>query len=536
VLLQYEGYNAGSNPGRVNEAFTDEMLSDGYAVLGVSIRGTACSGGEFSLFDKRWGTDGRTVVEWAARQPWSTGKVAMFSFSYAGISQLLTAAQRPKGLVAVAPGMVVSDMYRDVGYPGGIANAGFPVAWEAALHASWAQALPQARADGDAECVADVARHQALGLPDGVVLTGFQHPYDDTFFRTHSPEAGLSRIDVPVLGEMAWQDEQTGPRGGLAFDRLDPDRTWVVGSNGIHGMYAKSPDSRALLHRFFDHYLKGERNGWTSTPHRQLWFEADPTTYRSRFRVVGDTIASHTRRLYLGAGGRLTASAPTVRSSSTGYLTPVPSPGLVSEALVVDPSSYSGGLTWQTTPTNPLGSAAFTTGPLRKDLVLAGSASLDLWVRAQAPDADVQVTITEVRPDGQETYVQRGWLRLSHRALDATRSTALRPYHPHTAATQRDLPVGRAVKARIEVLPFAHAFRAGSRLRVWLDSPSPTGLWAFAPNDLPGGLTQPTRLEVLHDAAHPSALVVGDLRRDAPGARPACGSLVSQPCRSDPLG
>ena len=536
VLMQYEGYNAGSNPGRVNEAFTDEMLSDGYAVLGVSIRGTACSGGEFSLFDKKWGTDGKAVVEWAARQPWSTGRIAMFSFSYAGISQLLTAAQQPKGLVAVAPGMVVSDMYRDVGYPGGIANAGFPAAWEAALHLSWAQALPQARADGDLECVANVAAHQALGVPNGVVLTGFAHPYDDTFFRTHSPEAGLDRIDVPVLGEMAWQDEQTGPRGGLAFDRLDPDRTWVVGSNGIHGMYAKSPDSRALLHRFFDHYLKGERNGWTATPHRQLWFEAGIPSYRSRFKVVGDRIPSTVRRFYLGADGRLTVAAPTARSSSTSYATPTASPGLVSEALVVDPASYSGGLTWQTMPTNPLGSAAFTTAPLRKDLVLAGSASLDLWVRSTAPDADVQVTVTEVRPDGQETYVQRGWLRLSHRALDMARSTALRPYHPHTQATQTDLPAGKAVKARIEVLPFAHAFRAGSRLRIWLDTPSATGLWAFAPNDLPGGATQPTQLEVLHDAAHPSALVVGDLRRDAPGALPACGTLVSQPCRTDPLG
>src|SRR5690242_17493320 len=201
VLMQYEGYNAGSNPGRVNEAFTDEMLSDGYSVLGVSMRGTACSGGEFSLFDPHWGTDGKAAVEWAAQQPWSTGRVAMFSFSYAGISQLLTAAQRPRGLVAVAPGMVVSDMYRDVGYPGGIANAGFPAAWEAALHLSWAQALPQARAEGDAECLANVASHQALGVPEGVVITGFQHPYDDAFFRSHSPERGLSRIDVPVLGE-----------------------------------------------------------------------------------------------------------------------------------------------------------------------------------------------------------------------------------------------------------------------------------------------------------------------------------------------
>lgn len=538
VLMQYEGYNAGSNPGRVNEAFTAEALADGYAVLGVSIRGTACSGGEFDLFDPRWGTDGAEAVTWASRQPWSTGRVGMFSFSYAGISQLLVAAQRPRGLVAVAPGMVVSDMYRDVGYPGGIANAGFPVAWEAALHASWAQALPQARTDGDLECVANIARHQALGLPRGVVVSGLSHTYRDAYYVGRSPERGLGRIDVPVLGEMAWQDEQTGPRGGLAFEQLDPARTWTVGTNGHHGMYAASPTSRRLLHRFFDRYVKGERNGWERTPHHQLWFETGAATYDPRFVVSGRTAAPRTttQRLYLGPGGTLRASRPAGGSGSDGataYLTPSVSAPVVSEALVVDPASYAGGLTWQTVPVDPLGSAAFTTAPLTRDLVAAGSASLDLWVRSSVPDADVQVTITEVRPDGQEQYVQRGWLRLSHRALDRARSTATRPVHPFTAAAQRDLPSGTPVLARVEVLPFAQAFRAGSRLRVRLDTPSATGLWAFAPNDLPAGLTPPSRLEVLHDARHPSALVLGRLAVDAPGRVPACGSVVSQPCRAD---
>ncbi|WP_232677607.1 CocE/NonD family hydrolase [Nocardioides sp. R-C-SC26] len=537
VLMQYEGYNAGSNPGRVNEEFVAEMLADGYAVLGVSIRGTACSGGEFELFDPRWGSDGAEAVTWASRQPWSTGKVGMFSFSYAGIAQLLTAARRPAGLAAIAPGMVVSDMYRDVGYPGGIANSGFPVAWEAALHVSWAQALTQARADGDVECVVNVLRHQALGLPRGVVLSGLAHPYRDAFFTSRSPERGLGRIQVPVLGEMAWQDEQTGPRGGLAFEKTNPETTWTVGTNGIHGMYAASPSSRRLLHRYFDHFLKGEQNGWQRTPHHQLWFESSLPDYEPRFVVSTrrHRMPTTTRRLYLGAGGRLDTARPRTASPATGYLTPGISPSLVSEALVVDPATFAGGLTWQLSPVLPGTSAAFTTPPLKRDLLLAGSASLDLWVRAQTRDADVQVTVTEVRPDGQEVYVQRGWLRLSHRALVRSESTSRRPVHPFTRGAQRNLPIGRAVLARVEILPFAQAFRAGSRLRIYVDSPSATGLWAFLPNSLPTGLTPPSRLEVLHDAEHPSALVVGRVGDDAPGNAPACGTLVSQPCRPDPL-
>ncbi len=529
VLLQYDGYNAGSNPTRVNPDFAAEMLADGYAVLGVSVRGTACSGGRFDLFSPKWATDGKTAVEWAARQPWSTGKVGMFSFSYAGITQLLTAAERPQGLAAVAPGMVVSDMYRDVGYPGGITNLQFPAVWEAALHLSWAQAAQQAESSNDPECLTNVAANQALGIPGGVGVSGLQHPYDDRYMRSRSPERGLGRIDVPVLGEMAWQDEQTGPRGGLAFERTDPKRTWVVGTNGMHGMYAASPDSRRLLHAFFDRYLKGERNGWARTPHLQLWHEALVDGYRPSWvsRFPDGTADTRVRRLYLGPDGRL-GGRPPGRTGSTPYVSGLPSPGVVSEQVAVDQSTAYG-LTWQVMPVDPAGSAAFTTRRLGSDLTLAGSASLDLWVRSTIPDTDVQVTITEVRPDGREMYVQRGWLRLSHRALDRRRSTPNRPVHPHTIAAQRDLPVGKAVPARVEVLPFVHTFRAGSRLRVWLDSPSQTGLWGFGPS-------APAPIEVVHGPKRPSRLVVAELDDgDARTPLPGCGQVASQPCRPDPL-
>lgn len=68
-------------------------------------------------------------------------------------------------------------------------------------------------------------------------------------------------------------------------------------------------------------------------------------------------------------------------------------------------------------------------------------------------------------------------------------------------------------------------------MRIWLDTPSQTGLWGFAP-----GATPPTVLEVLHDRDHPSRLVVAELKDGrARTALPACGEIASQPCRTDPL-
>jgi hypothetical protein len=176
--------------------------------------------------------------------------------------------------------------------------------------------------------------------------------------------------------------------------------------------------------------------------------------------------------------------------------------------------------------------AAYTTEPFAADQTFLGSASLDLWLASAARDTDVQVTLTEVRPDGQELYIQKGWLKASQRALDPARSTALRPFQTHQQADIADLPPGQPALLRVELFPFGHVVRAGSRLRVWIEAPTVVPeLWSFVPNP------QATQNTVLHDAAHPSALVLPLVPNDAQRAAglPACGSLIRQPCRPDPL-
>ena len=73
----------------------------------------------------------------------------------------------------------------------------------------------------------------------------------------------------------------------------------------------------------------------------------------------------------------------------------------------------------------------FESTALECDKLFAGPGSVDLTLSSTAPDTDLQVTLTEVRPDGQEVFVQQGWLRASHRAEDPALSTALRPYQTH---------------------------------------------------------------------------------------------------------
>src|SRR5439155_2997005 len=100
----------------------------------------------------------------------------------------------------------------------------------------------------------------------------------------------------------------------------------------------------------------------------------------------------------------------------------------------------------------PPGTArSYTSEPLATDTVALGSASLDLWISSTAPDTDFQATLTEVRADGQEMYVEKGWLRASHRKLDAAKSTVLRPYQTHAQADFAPLVPGQVTPVRIEI-------------------------------------------------------------------------------------
>ena len=138
------------------------------------------------------------------------------------------------------------------------------------------------------------------------------------------------------------------------------------------------------------------------------------------------------------------------------------------------------------------------------------------------------MTITEVRPDGEEVYVQSGWLRASHRALDEAASTELRPVHTHLESDAEPLPAGELTAVRVEVFPFAHPFRRGSRLRVTIDAPGGNRpVWAFE------SVSDGETVTVGHGGATPSRLVLAEVADvDVPDAAPACGSLRSQPCRT----
>lgn len=515
VLITYDGYDSGT--------YSDPSWNEaGYIVLGVNMRGTGCSQGSFPVLRADvWGADGGEVVDWAAQQEWSDGSIGMIGYSFTGVSQLATAAFSGPALKAISPGNVFLDFYRDSIYPGGIHNGWIPAWIGIGRQFVVGSDTVTARAPAEPECVG----HMVLSQSQAAAQTADTqaHPFDDDYWAT-APAAYLDRVQLPVLGCVNWQDSTIYSRAGNAFrDHLPPQTTWLVGSNGTHGDCAIS---RARLTRFFDRYLKGQDNGWETTPKVILVHEVigsppvretlqdDAGGWQSDFAEWSDYKAAvQPLSFYLRANGRLDLQPPAGAEAADSYLYPLPTANTPPDWV---------GISFWNNPRVPGGELTYTTPALAEDAEFLGNGSADLWLSSTAPDTDVQITLSEIRPDGQELHVQNGWLRLSHRMLDAQRSTPLQPVHTARQADLQLLTPGEPVLARIELLPFNHVFRAGSAIRLSIDAP---GGWFQI-------LPLPARNSVHHEATMPSALVLGW----RPGARaqaplPACGSVLNQPCR-----
>ncbi|HVH07717.1 MAG TPA: CocE/NonD family hydrolase C-terminal non-catalytic domain-containing protein, partial [Myxococcota bacterium] len=183
---------------------------------------------------------------------------------------------------------------------------------------------------------------------------------------------------------------------------------------------------------------------------------------------------------------------------------------------------------WQPLPA--ANAVAYVTDALTAPVTIVGPGSVDLWLESSAADTDIQVTLSEVRPDDQEFYVQSGWLARSHRAIDKKNSTKLDPRPTHLEADAEPLPAGEFSLLRVKLFPAAHIFRAGSKIRISIEAPGGDRTrWAFATPLTGGTVTN----QVSHTAAAASKIVLPVVPNPSPPAElPPCPSLRGQPCRA----
>ncbi|HEY5886286.1 MAG TPA: CocE/NonD family hydrolase [Acidimicrobiales bacterium] len=576
---------SGYSPADPSSPPPELQLADalGYATVGVNLRGTGCSGGALSFFEGSQVADGYDAIEAIAAQDWVAGnEVGMVGISYPGITQLFVASTQPPHLAAISPMSVIDDPYAGVGYPGGIFNSGFAAEWTSHVSDDAAAYGPdyvnQQIDDGDTDCDGNQAlRSQNLDLVAGLEA----EPFDDADrFGPIRPAELVDQIDVPVFLTGQWQDEQTSGHFADMLDRFTgTDRLHAYMTNGPHGDGLTLPNFQRWAD-FLDLYVAHRipalpavaRAGVPSAvnaifgegvglgPDRFAgydsyeealadWEADDPFTVVFENGAATDnpggpggtteaTFASwpppdaEATTWYLQPDGTLGADEPTVADGEDGSVVEYAQvPAQARRRTLAEQSddvSFSPQPPYRWPSPQQGEVATWLTPPLEDDLAVVGSARADVYLQSSAPDTDLEVTLTEVTPAGDEVYVQTGWLRASHRALDEERSTPIHPVPLHTETAAEPLPEGEFVEVSVDIFPFAHLFRAGSRLRLSIDTPGGNrARWAFDTVDTAG------QSNLIADSSDfPSSLTLAVVDGvQVPRARPACGTLRAQPCR-----
>lgn len=420
----------------------EKWVPHGYVVIRVDSRGAGRSPGQLNNNSPRETEDHRQCIAWAARQEWSSGKVGLLGISYYAANQWRVAATQPPALAALCIWEGYSERYRDATRHGGILST-FSKGWAEKQVKSVQHGLgergPRSRATGELVCgpdtldEADLARNLRAFWDEVVV-----RELDDEFYATMRPD--LSRITVPLLSAANWGGQGLHLRGNVeGFMRAGSRQKWLECHGGTHWTEFYAAEGVALQRRFFDHFLKGEQNGWDSQPPVILNVR-HVDRFEKRMEAAWPLPATDWREMHLSADMKLRPEAD--RQTGTRAF-----PAMSGHLL-------------------------FKSEPFEKETEITGPLALKLAVSSSTSDADIFAVVHLFDPDGRQvtfqgaldprTPIAQGWLRASHRKLDAERSEPWRPWHTHDELWP--LEANQPVQLDIEIWPSCIVVPAGYSL------------------------------------------------------------------------
>jgi hypothetical protein len=206
-------------------------VQQGYAVINLDTRGGGHSEGRGDLLSDQEADDIAQVIEWAAEQSWSTGRVGMLGVSYLALSQYKVAALNPPALKAICPWEGFTDAYRDFFTPGGIAENGFARAWL-------------------------FLTSRAARLESDFAAERRKHPLCDDWWEAITPE--LSKIRVPILECTSFSDANLHSVGSMrAFERAGSEDRHAYAHRGPKWSTFYGEEAQRTQLAFFDRHLRG---------------------------------------------------------------------------------------------------------------------------------------------------------------------------------------------------------------------------------------------------------------------------------------
>jgi predicted acyl esterase len=422
----------------------EKWVPDGYVVVRVDSRGCGRSPGQIDIWSAREAKDLYNCIEWAAKQPWSNGKIGLNGISYYAMNQWQAASLQPPHLAAMCIWEGAADFYRDMGRHGGILCT-FGKNW------SEMQVYPVQHGVGKrgyrSRVVADwVSGPETLTEEElGANRRDFgedlaSRPLDtDDYWQSRMPD--WSKVDVPLLSSANWGGQGLHSRGNFeGFVRAASKDKWLEVHGIEHWTEFYTDYGVDLQKRFFGHFLKGENTGWQDQSRVQLQVR-HPDKFVMRSEKEWPLARTKWTRFYLNPANLTLNSEPLSAKATVTY------------------DGLGDGVT-------------FLTPPVESETEITGPSAARLFVSSETDNADLFLVLRVFSPDMREivfqgavdphTPIAQGWLRASHRKLDPVLSLEYRPYHSHDE--KQFLRPGQVYELDVEIWPTSIVVPRGYRI------------------------------------------------------------------------
>ena len=421
----------------------EKWVKDGYICIRVDARGSGNSPGFLNPKSIRETQDMYHCIEWAGVQPWSNGRVGLNGISYYATNQWFVASLQPPHLAAICTWEGAADYYRDNTHHGGILSQFLVTLYEWAVwRVQYGVGKNGLKSKANGKWVSG---EETLSIDElkknriDIEASLLSHPLDDGYYKDRS--ANWSKVTVPFLSAANWGGQGLHPRGNFeGFMRANSSQKYLEAHGLSHWTHFYTNYGVELQKRFFGHFLKGENTGWDSQPPVQLQVR-HVDKFVQRFENEWPLKRTQWTKLFLNLHSLSLDEVPSKTETTLSY--------------------------------DPLGEGnRFLSKPFEVETEITGPVAAKIFAASQSVDADLFLIFQLISPDGKEITFQGsndphapiglGWLRASHRKLDASLSRPYRPYHTHDEVWP--LTPGRAEELDIEIWPTCIVVPKGYRI------------------------------------------------------------------------
>ncbi|MFG2589376.1 CocE/NonD family hydrolase [Streptomyces sp. NPDC048438] len=460
-----------------------DLFDQGYAFVMVDLRGF---GGSTGCLD--WGGPGeqadvRAAIDWAAKQPWSTGAVGLYGKSYDAVTGLIGNNLDQRALKAVVAQEPVWDMYQYI-YSNGVPRPNVTGTASAYNSIATLAQLP----DDDPRYLANSRYEQSHPECLTQNTAGYRiADQDDPFWTARDLAKAAKGTDTPLFVTQGFIENNTKPEEMQEYldNHKGPERGWVGQWEHVRGG-DRTGDGRLSMGRegwydetlsFYDQYLKGSR-----PEVRYPAYSVEDSTGAWRAQKTWPVV-DRSVNLPLGGGsyvddGGLSSLAALATSGLPSLRERVKPSGEwdMENAPTTDPSAPRGLTEGQALlqEAGKVTSSFFVwSEALKKSVRITGTPQISLKAEGEG---NVMLKLYDVAPDGtavmfdeQVSLLSTGRLTVDLKATDWTLAAG------HVLAVEvgsirtgswRDTPSGETIDVK------------GARLRLALDDPSddlPTG-------------------------------------------------------------